>query len=68
MANAQKTTQNTHHLDLNHFGFQKWVQQDLLILHPINTSDNYADAMTKALGRTLFYWYMNFIMGRIVPA
>ena len=68
MANAQRPTRRTRHLDLKYFGLQEWVQRDLIILHRINTSDNYADAMTKALARTLFYRHMNFIMGRIVPA
>ena len=54
-------------MGLKYFGLQEWIQKDLLILHKINTSDNYADSMTKALGRTLFYRHMNFIMGRIVP-
>ena len=67
MANAQKPTKRTRHMDLKYFGLQEWVQRDLLILHRINTSDNYADAMTKALGRTLFYHHVNFIMGKIVP-
>ena len=67
MANAQRPTKRTKHMDLKHFGLQEWVQQDLLLLHRINTSDNYADALTKALARTLFHRHMNFIMGRIVP-
>ena len=67
MANAQHPTKQMKHMDLKHFGLQEWVQKDLLILHRINTSDNYADALTKALARTLFHRHMNFIMGRIVP-
>ena len=39
----------------------------MLILHRINTSDNYADAMTKPLARTLFHRHVNYIMGKIVP-
>ena len=67
MANAQKPTKCKRYMDLKHFGLQEWVQHDLLILHQINTADNYVDAMTKALGRTLFYRHVNFIMGKIVP-
>ena len=54
-------------MDLKCFGLQDWIQRDLLILYKINTSDNYADSMTKALGRTLFYRHMNFVIGQIVP-
>ena len=57
----------TRHMDLKYFGLQEWVQGDLLILHRINTADNYADAMTKALGQTLFYHHVNFIMDKIIP-
>jgi deoxyuridine 5'-triphosphate nucleotidohydrolase len=67
MANAQKPTKRTRHMDIKTFALQDWVKRDLLCLQRINTGDNYADAMTKSLGRTLFYRHMNFIMGRIVP-
>ncbi len=43
---------------------ESWIEQDLLAIQHINTSNNYSDAMTKALGRTLFN---NFIMGRVIP-
>jgi len=55
-------------MDIKTFGLQDWVQRDLLCLKRIATADNYADAMTKNVGRTLFYRHMNFIMGRVVPA
>ena len=67
MANAQRPTKRTKHMDLKHFGLQDWIQRDLLILHRINTSDNYADVMTKPLARTLFHRHINYIMGKIVP-
>ena len=54
MANAQRPTRRTCHLDLKHFGLQEWVQRDLITLHRINTGNNYAGAMTKALAQTLF--------------
>jgi hypothetical protein len=44
-----------------------WVEQDLLILHRIPTSENVADAMTKTLSRTLFYRHYDTYMGRRVP-
>eukprot|EP00979_Chaetoceros_neogracilis_P014951 scaffold5163_cov249-Chaetoceros_neogracile.AAC.1 len=68
MANTQKPTKRTRHMDIKVFALQDWVKRDLLNLQRINTRDNYSDAMTKSLGRTLFYCHMNFIMGRIVPA
>jgi hypothetical protein len=68
MANAQRPTKRTRHMDIKTFGLQDWVKRDLLCLKRIATADNYSDAMTKNVGRTLFYRHMNFIMGRIVPA
>ena len=47
MTKAQKPIKRTRHMDLKYFGLQEWVQRDLLILHRINTADNYADVMTK---------------------
>ena len=67
MANAQRPTKRTKHMDIKHFGIQDWIQRDLLVLRRINTGDNYSDALTKPLGRTLFYRHMNFIMGKITP-
>ena len=56
-------------MDLKHFELvvEDWVERDLLILHQINTSNIYADGLSKALSRTLFYRQMNSVMGRIVP-
>ena len=53
-------------MDIKHFIVQDWVAEDLLYLHRIPTADNFSDAMTKALGGTLFYRHMNYIMGKVV--
>ena len=67
MANAQRPTKRTRHMNIRHFTIQQWVAEDLLCLRRIDTADNYSDSMTKALGRTLFYCHMNYIMGRKIP-
>jgi hypothetical protein len=67
MANAQRPTKRTRHMDIKHFIIQDWVAEDLLCLHRIPTADNFSDAMTKAQGGTLFYRHMNYIMGKVVP-
>jgi deoxyuridine 5'-triphosphate nucleotidohydrolase len=67
MANAQQPTKRTRHMDIKTFAIQEWVERDLLTLKRINTSDNYADVMTKQTGRTLFYRHMNYILGKIRP-
>ena len=67
MANQQQPTKRTRHMDIKYFVLQDWVESDLMRLHSIKTSDNYADAMTKPQARTLFHRHMNYIMGKIVP-
>jgi KUP system potassium uptake protein len=67
MANAQQPTRRTRHIEIKHFALLDWVEQDLLILHRIPTSENVADAMTKTLSRTLFYRHYDTYMGRRVP-
>jgi len=67
MANAQQPTRRTRHIDIKHFALLDWVEQDMLILEHIPTSDNVADAMTKTLSKTLFYRHYDTYMGIRVP-
>ena len=68
MANAQQPTKGTRHMDIKTFKLQEWVEQDLIILEHINTADNFADVLTKAQGKSLFYRHKDFIMGANIPA
>jgi hypothetical protein len=47
MANAQKPTPRTHHMDIIYFALCDWVEQDLLILERIDININLADPFTK---------------------
>jgi hypothetical protein len=67
MANQGQPTRNTRHMELKYFSIQQWVERDLVYLKRISTDANYADAMTKILGRTKFYEHYDYIMGRIRP-
>ena len=67
MANAQQPTRRTRHMDIKHFALLDWVERDLVILKRISTSDNYADPMTKSLGRQLYYRHNDYILGKIIP-
>ncbi len=44
-------------MDIRHFTLQDWIEKDLLIMKYIKTTDNSADALTKATGgqRILYY-------------
>lgn len=68
IANAQKPTPRTRHMDIRYFALSDWVEQDLMFLERIHTSINEADHFTKILERTLFYRHVDHIMGHIPPA
>ena len=67
MGNAQKPTRRTRHMDIKKFVLSEWIQQDLILLKRISTSNNYADGMTKQTPRQLFYRHFDYIMGNIPP-
>ena len=67
MANAQKPTTRTRHMDIRYFALADWVEQDLMLLERVHTAINIADHMTKILDRTLFYRHVDYIMGHIPP-
>ena len=67
MAYCGQLTKRTRHMDTKHFALQNWVNTDLLVLCRISTHDNESDAMTKYVGRTLFYRHTDYFMGRIIP-
>ena len=67
MANAQKPTSRTRHMDILFFALSEWVERDLVILQRIHTSVNEADHLTKVLDRTLFYKHVDHLMGHVSP-
>ena len=67
MANAQKPTRRTRHLDIRYFALTEWTERDFIILKPISTSDNNSDALTKALGRQLFTRHKSTLLGHRKP-
>ena len=54
-------------MELKYFTIQQWVESDLLYLRRISSEHNYADAMTKVLGRTKFHHHLDYILGRLQP-
>jgi hypothetical protein len=55
MANAQKPTTRTRHMDIKYHVLCEWVEHDLLILSRVDTLVNMSDHFTKQLGPTLFH-------------
>ena len=67
MVNAGQPTRCTRHMDIRYFAIQDWVEEDLVVLEHIHTSNNSADTFAKALGRTLFHKHRDVIMGQAPP-
>ena len=67
MANAQKPTPRTRHMDIKYFSLSDWVERDLMLLERIDTSINLADHFTKSLQPALFHRHADFILGHILP-
>ena len=67
MEDAQKPTKRTRHMDIRYLSLQDWVEQDMIELEPISTTNNNVDMFTKGLNRTLFHKHRDNIMGNIPP-
>ncbi len=67
MANAQKPTSRTRHIDIKYFALCDWVESDLICLERIDTSINIADHLTKPLSRILFHRHADFLLGHVPP-
>lgn len=67
MANAQKPTPRTRHIDIKYYAICEWVERDLLTLERISTAQNMADHFTKQLSPILFQRHVDYVMGRVPP-
>jgi hypothetical protein len=67
MANAQKLTSRTRHMDFRYHVLCEWVEQDLIVLEWVDTTINEVDHFTKLLSRVLFYRHIDYIMGHVPP-
>ena len=68
MANAQKPTSRTRHMEVRYYALAEWVERDLLRLARVDTSSNVADNFTKALLRILFQRHADVSLGHIPPS
>jgi hypothetical protein len=67
MANTQKPTSCTRHMDIKYHILCEWVERGLLVLARVDTSVNMSNHFPKQLGPTLFQCHVDYIMGRIPP-
>ena len=54
MAKTHKMRPRTKHLNLVYHHFRSFVKQGLVVIWPISTDDQVADALTKPLSRDVF--------------
>ena len=67
MANAERPTKRTRHMDTKVFVLQDWIMNQHLTMTTVKTDQNIADHFTKALGRVKFYEQTDILMGRHIP-
>ena len=67
MTQALKPTKRTRHVDTRYFAILNWIQTDQIAIKKIDTADNTADVLTKALGCILFYRHTDTLLGRRIP-
>ena len=67
MANTQKPTPQTCHIDIKYFSLCDWVERDLILLERIDTKINMSDHFTKNLSKALFHRHVDYILGHIPP-
>ena len=67
MANSEKPTSRTRHIDIQHFSLQEWIKNGDLKLTHIPGTDNPLDALTKALGWVLHRRHCLQMMGLLGP-
>ena len=67
MTQAMKPTKRTRHVDTRYFAILDWIQTDNIEIAKIDTADNASDALTKALGRVLFYRHNATLLGHRIP-
>ncbi len=67
MANAQKPTSCTRHMDIRYHVLCERVKRDLIVLERVDTTINEADLFTKLLSWVLFHRHIDYIMGHVPP-
>jgi len=67
MANAQKPTSRTRHMDIRYHVLCEWVERDLIVLERVDATINKADHFPQLLSRVLFHRHIAYIMGHVPP-
>ena len=54
-------------MDIKCFALQEWIEQDLIILFDIESTNNCADVLTKQVGKILHHKHYDILMGKRPP-
>ena len=65
MAQAQKPTPHTRHIDIKYHVIYQWVEDDFLKLERISLKMNITNIFTKQLVPLLFCRHCDYLMGRV---
>ena len=68
MANSQKPTNRTRHMDIKFHVLCEWVERDMITLERVATKYNMADHFTKQLTPVLFRRHTDYLLGHVPPA
>ena len=67
MANSQKPTKRTRHVDMKQFVILEWTEEEQIVFKDVPTSINPSDSLSKQTGRIKFHEHMDILMGRKCP-
>ena len=67
MTSTQQPSKRTRHIDIKKFALQDWCETHIITMKRINNKNNSSDILIKATPRTIFYRYMEYILGKVIP-
>ena len=68
LANAQKPTRRTRHVELKHMVILQWTDDEFIRYKETKSESNYSDSLSKPTERTKFNQHCDIFMGRRKPA
>ena len=67
MANAQKPTRRTRHVEIKNFIILQWTDDVYISFMETLTRNMHSDSLSKVTDRTKFYEHMDVLMGQRKP-
>ena len=68
MANAQRPTRRTRHVECNQFVILEWTESEFITFQQCKSELNISDSLSKPTARIKHYEHFDIIMGRRPPA